>query len=109
MVDRWREKRRHPRFRVHCPISFISYDELRFGETADLSLGGMKIHCRTILLQGETYEFTVVMNGQAISPRGKIVYIQSQSEFAYEAGVSFLHLSEEHANRLNGFLSVQIP
>ncbi len=109
MIQPWKEKRRHPRFRVYCPISFISFDKLRLGETADLSLGGMRIHCRTILLKGETYEFTVVMNGHAISPKGKIVYIQSQPEFTYGAGVSFLPLSEEHENRLNGFLSAQNP
>jgi len=107
MSHPWREKRKYPRFRVCCPVSFISFDKLRLGETADISLGGMKIHCRSMLLKGETYEFTLVMNGRAISPTGRIVYLQSQPEFIYGAGVSFLYLSEEHHTQLHGFLTAQ--
>jgi len=107
MTQHWKEKRRYPRYPIHCPVSFMSFDELRFGETEDLSLGGMKIYSRTVLLEGKTYDFIVVMNGRAITPKGKIVYLQSQRTFTYGAGVSFLHLSEDHQNRLSGFLSVQ--
>lgn len=109
MIQGWKEKRKHPRVRVHCPISFMSFDQLRIGETADLSLGGMKIYCRAILLKGEVYDFTVVMNGRAIYPKGKVVYLQNTPEFTYGAGVLFLHLSKEHQNQLSGFLSVQKP
>jgi c-di-GMP-binding flagellar brake protein YcgR len=107
MIQGWKEKRKHPRVRVHCPISFMSFDQLRIGETADLSLGGMKIQCRAILLKGQVYDFTVVMNGRAIYPKGRVVYLQNQPEFTYGAGVFFLHLSEEHQVQLSGFLSAQ--
>ena len=103
----WKEKRSYPRFHVHCPISFICFDKLRIGETADLSLGGMKIQSRTMLLAGETYDFTVVINGRAISPKGRIVYLENHPEFTYGAGVSFVHLSEDHQSQLTGFLSTQ--
>lgn len=104
MIQEWQEKRKHPRFRVNCPVSFICFDKLKIGETQDLSLGGMKIQSRYMFFTGETYDFTVVMNGHSISPRGKIVYIENQPEFTYGAGVSFLQLSEDHQNQLNGFL-----
>ena len=107
MTHEWRRKRKHPRLRVHCPISFICFDKLRIGETADLSLGGMKIQSHYMLLTGETYDFTVVINGRAISPKGKIVYLENQPEFTYGAGVSFVQLSKDHQNKLNGFLSTQ--
>lgn len=104
-----KEKRKHPRFQVHCPVSFIWFDKLRIGETADMSLGGMKIQSRYLLITGETYDFTVVMNGRSISPKGKIVYLQDQPEFAYGAGVSFVQLSEDHQSQLNRFLSTRKP
>lgn len=104
-----KEKRRHPRFQVHCPISFICFGKLKIAETADLSLGGMKIRSRYMLLTGETYDFTVVIDGRAISPRGKIVYLETRPEFTYGAGVSFVHMPEGHQNRLSGFLSARKP
>ena len=107
MIQDSNERRKHRRFQVTCPISFISYDKLRIGQTADLSLGGMKIHSRYMLFTRETYDFTVVMNGRSISPKGRIVYLENTPEFTYGAGVSFLHLSEDHENQLNGFLSAQ--
>jgi c-di-GMP-binding flagellar brake protein YcgR len=104
----WKEKRRYARFEVNCPISFICSNKLRIGETADLSQGGMKIQSRYLLFAGETYDFTVVMNGQAISPKGKVVYLENQLEFTYGAGVSFVHMSEDHQAQLNSFLEKRI-
>jgi hypothetical protein len=60
-----------------------------------------------MLLAGETYNFTVVLNGHAISPKGKIVYLENQPEFTYGAGISFVQLSEDHESHLNGFLSTR--
>jgi hypothetical protein len=68
MAEGWSERRKYPRFHVTCPISFVCFDKLRIGETSDLSEGGMKIQSRYILFTGETYDFTVVMNGRSISP-----------------------------------------
>ena len=107
MIQNWKEKRRYPRFKVNCPVSFICFDKLKIGETQDLSLGGMKIRSRAMLFKGETYDFTVVMNGHTISPRGRIVYIETRPEFTYGAGISFLHLSEDHQTHLDGFLSAK--
>jgi len=107
MIQGWKEKRRYPRFKINCPVSFICFDRLKIGETQDLSLGGMRIQSRYMLFRGETYDFTVVMNGHAISPRGKIVYLENEPEFTYGAGVSFLQLSEDQQNQLNGFLSAR--
>ncbi|MBW2059426.1 MAG: PilZ domain-containing protein [Deltaproteobacteria bacterium] len=104
MAQGWKEKRRYPRFRVNCPISFICFSKLRIGETSDISLGGMKIQCRYFLLPAETYDFTVVVRGRAISPRGRVVYLATQGEFGYEAGVCFVGISEEHQKHLASFL-----
>lgn len=109
MIHGWEEKRKYPRFPVHFPVSFLCYDNLRIGETSDLSLGGMKIQSHYMLYTGEIYDFTVVMNGRAISPKGRVVYTETQREFTYGAGVSFVHLSEDHQKRLNGVLSHQNP
>ncbi len=105
MAEGWKEKRKHPRVQINCPVSFICFDKLRIGETSDLSQGGMRIQSRYILFTGETYEFTVVMNGRSISPRGKVVYIKNQPEFTYGAGVSFVQISDDQLNQLSAFLS----
>jgi c-di-GMP-binding flagellar brake protein YcgR len=107
MVQGWEEKRRYPRFQINCPISFICFDKLRIGETADISIGGMKIQSRYLLFAGETYDFTVVMNGRAISPKGKVVYLENQPEYSYGAGVSFVNISEDHQSQLTSFLSAE--
>jgi c-di-GMP-binding flagellar brake protein YcgR len=107
MADDWKERRKYPRFDINCPLSFICFDKLRIGETSDLSQGGMKIQSRYILFTGETYDFTVVMNGRSISPKGKVVYLENKPEFTYGAGVSFIHMSEDHQNQLNSFLSAK--
>ena len=107
MEQERKEKRQYPRFRVNCPVSFICFDKLRIGEALDLSLGGMKIQCRYVLFAGETYDFTLVVDGRAISPKGKVVYLENQPEFSYGAGVSFLHLSDDHKSQLNAFLTTQ--
>ncbi len=67
----------------------------------------MKIQSRYMMFSGEIYDFTVIMNGRAISPKGKVVYLDHQPELTYGAGVSFLHLSEEHRNQLDAFLTAQ--
>ncbi len=107
MIHNRQEKRRHPRLKVSYPISFICFNKLKIGETQDLSLGGMKIQSRAMLFEGETFDFTVVMNGHTISPRGRIVYTETRPEFTYGAGISFLHLSEDHQTQLDGFLSAK--
>jgi c-di-GMP-binding flagellar brake protein YcgR len=107
MAEEWKEKRKYPRLHINCPISFICFDKLRIGETADLSQGGMKIQSRYILFTGETYDFTVVMNGRSISPKGKVVYLENQPEFTYGAGVSFVQISEDQQNELDAFLSAK--
>ncbi len=107
MSDKWKERRRYPRFQINCPVSFICFDKLRIGETSDLSQGGMKIQSRYILFTGETYDFTVVMNGRSISPKGKVVYLENQPEFTYRAGVSFVQISDDQQNQLGAFLSAK--
>ena len=109
MAQGWKEKRKFPRFEISCPISFICFNKLRIGETSDLSLGGMRIQSRYLLFAGETYEFTVVMNGRAINPTGKVVYLQNQPEFNYGAGVSFIDLSDDQQTQLDAFLAVRGP
>jgi hypothetical protein len=107
MLQLQKEKRKHPRHQINCPVSFIFFDNLKIGETSDLSLGGMKLHSRYLLFIGETYDFTVVMNGRSINPRGKVVYIENQPHFKYGTGVSFVQMSEDQSNQLSGFLSTQ--
>ncbi|NIO04556.1 MAG: hypothetical protein GTN74_08055 [Proteobacteria bacterium] len=107
MIQAHTEKRKHPRYPLKCPVSFIFFNNLKIGETSDLSLGGMKLRSRYMLFTGETYDFTVVVNGHAINPKGKIVYIENQPQFTYGTGVSFVDMSKDHHSRLSGFLSGQ--
>ena len=101
------EKRKSPRFKVNCPVSFICFDKLKLGEVVDLGLGGMKIQSRYILFAGETYDFMVVINGQAIQPKGRVVYSENRPEFAYGIGISFLNVSDDTQSKLNAFLSAR--
>ena len=99
------ERRRYPRFQVNCLVSFLSFDRLKTGETLDLGLRGMRIQSRSILFAGETYDFTLIVNGDVITPKGKIVHVEDRSELdCYGACVSFMDLSENHLKRLGHFL-----
>jgi c-di-GMP-binding flagellar brake protein YcgR len=105
MVQKWVEKRRYPRFSVSYPVSYLAADKLKIAETLDLSLGGMKIHSLHRLCVDETYAFTIVIEGRAISPMGKVVHTQPRQGFAHGVGVSFSRLTRAHRKRLNTFLS----
>ncbi len=105
MIQTWEEKRKYSRIRVNCPVSFLSYGRLVIGETVDLSLGGMKIQCRSMLSIGQAYDFMILINDHPIDPNGKIVYGENQPEFTHSAGVSFLNLPKDHHNQLREFLS----
>jgi len=107
MNQSWEEKRRFSRFRVNCPVSFLSSGRLIIGETVDLSLGGMKIQCRSMLSVGQAYDFTVLIDDHPIGPNGRIVYRENQPEFTYNAGVSFLNLPKNHHNQLSELLSIR--
>ena len=98
-------RRGYPRFQVCCPVSYLSFNKLKIAETLDVGFGGMKIQSRNILLEGETYDFTVSINGRTIGPKGKIVHIENRPESCYEANVSFSHLPKNDHNQLEGFLS----
>jgi flagellar biosynthesis protein FlhG len=99
------ERRRYPRFQVNCPLSFVSFDRLKTGETLDLGLKGMRIESRSMLFAGEIYDFTLIVNGDVIAPKGKVVHVENRSELDhYGAHVSFMHLSENHLKRLGHFL-----
>jgi hypothetical protein len=105
MIQDFTERRMHPRFEVNCPVSFFSSDKLRIAETLDLSLGGMKIQSRHVLFIGETYDFTVVIKGRGLNPKGKVAHIRTQPGLTYGVGVSFVKLSKPNKARLAKFLS----
>lgn len=109
MIQNRKERRKHPRSQVNCPVSFFSSGKLRIAETLDLSLGGMRIQSRHVLFVGETYDFTVVIRGQGLYPKGRVAHVQTQSGLTYGVGVSFVELSKANKARLNRFLSTYKP
>jgi len=99
------DRRRYPRFQVNCLVSFLSFDRLKTGETLNLGLRGMRIQSRTILFAGEIYDFTLIVNGDVVTPKGKVVHVEDRPGLdRYGACVSFMDLSENHLKRLGHFL-----
>jgi c-di-GMP-binding flagellar brake protein YcgR len=98
-------KRKHPRFEVSTPVSFVAHGKLRIASTENLSQGGMRLCTRYLLFMNQVCDFNVVISARAIRVQGRVVYIQDLQLFDYGVGVCFSQLSPEDQNHLSRYLT----
>ncbi len=101
------ERRNYPRVEVSHPVlCFIDiYPRPKGASTLDLSLGGARIETSYGLIAGERVEVTIGIRPQAITCRGKAVYVIGSDEGRMKAGIKFEDLSDYDRLYLQEYLS----
>ncbi len=101
------ERRNDPRVEVSHPVLCFTdmYSRPKCASTVDLSLGGARIETLYGLISGETVEITIAIRPQAITCRGKAIYVSGLDDGSMKAGIKFEDLSEHDRLYLRQYLS----
>lgn len=105
------ERRKHPRLPIlHGilePIEIEFYtDEKNKNKVpqpailSDLSQGGMRLIMFMEPPHAKEFNITLKLDNLEIPVKGKIAWIKQKSE-VYMVGISFTHISKEHAHKIN--------
>ena len=98
------EARRHPRYAVHKPISYL-YEGKRFlALTLNLGLGGTRIETRHYLPEDEPLDIHIDLGPNSIWTKGRPVYSWFLSGSRYISGLQFTEVSEQDQSSLKDYL-----
>ena len=94
------EKRRHPRIPVRWPITIITDKGTIEGESRNITIAGVFVHCQEELHEGEIYQMIINMpKRESILVKGKVVWsnFDSMEETSSYRGMgfSFIKISDE--------------
>ena len=101
------EKRKATRVEACHPVLYFTdiYRRPKVGSTRDLSLGGIRMETPHDLVKGERLEVTIAIRPQAITCRGKAIYVSMPETGKTQAGIQFEGLSEYDELHLRQYLS----
>jgi c-di-GMP-binding flagellar brake protein YcgR len=101
------ERRHHPRLEASHPVLCFAdiYARPKGASTLDLSLGGTRIETPFGLRTGESLEITIAIPSQAITCRGRAVYVTGPENGSMKVGIKFEQLSEYDKLYLRQYLS----
>ena len=103
------ERRNYPRSGVSHFVLYFSdiYPRPRVASTLDLSLGGtgIKTSYGYGLVRGERLEISIAIPPQAITCRGKAIYVVGPEDGRMKAGIEFEELSTHDKLHLKQYLS----
>jgi hypothetical protein len=74
--------------------------------TSDVSLGGVKIQADIPMPVDERLELIILLENEAIRPRGRVVRSNPSSNRKYDVGICFETISHQCLERLEHFLGV---
>jgi hypothetical protein len=101
-----KERRRHKRFELSLALAY-HWGMLRGTlRTSDVSLGGVKIQADTPMPVDERLELIILLENEAIRPRGRVVRSNPSSNRKYDVGICFEAISHQCLERLERFLRV---
>ena len=115
-LNRYEERRHHPRFSVQLPLDYWETPEVvRGGIVADISATGLRIHSVYTLQTGADLEIRVYVSKEeytfgSIEGRGKIIWRTLHREGAWKGYACGLYLTEmalEDRERLKQILTHQ--
>jgi DNA-binding ferritin-like protein len=104
-MDSIGDRRKHPRFPVHLPVSIFYKEKRAVGHTLDVGLGGMKIYTDQILPSRWELLFQLVLGGKFIWVKGRFVFAQTQPESVNFFCIQFLEARKENLFILHEYLS----
>ncbi|MBW2056051.1 MAG: PilZ domain-containing protein [Deltaproteobacteria bacterium] len=98
-------RRSHPRPELQRIVSYFHRGKRFLTVTLNLGLGGMKIRTPYHIPECRNLGFRLVLAGQSIRLRGKVVYSRLLSDHETVSGVQFLGLSRKAEAALRRELS----
>lgn len=100
-----RDRRKYPRFVASHHVSFPYNGRTRTSNTLDLSLGGARIQTVFPVRVGEVIHVSIVIGGNTISPRGRVIHGKQYPELRYNTGFNFETLDQEELAYLSEYLT----
>ena len=110
MVDP-RERRNAPRINVSWPITIITSQGTIEGESRNITLSGIFIHCKKKLPEDEVYQMIIKLpNGKQIIVKGQMMWsnLDGREELSVlvDMGFSFIKMSDQDQEILRTVISV---
>jgi hypothetical protein len=98
------ERRRHPRFALPLALAYTCGETKDTLRTVDVSLGGTRIQPDRPIPVDERLNLIILLENEAIKPRGKVVRSMQSSNRIYDVGISFEFMSHQWLSLLKRFL-----
>lgn len=104
------EKRRHPRIPVRWPITIITDQGTIEGESRNITIAGIFVHCREELHKDEIYQMIIkIPKKESILVKGKVVWTNFEGMDLNSSyigmGFSFIKISDEDRQLLGDVIS----
>ena len=104
------EKRRHPRIPVRWPITIITDQGTIEGESRNITVEGIFVHCKEELRRGEDYQMIIrIPKQESVLVKGKVVWSNFESMDLNSSyigmGFSFIRISDEDRQLLGEVIS----
>jgi c-di-GMP-binding flagellar brake protein YcgR len=121
-MEEYEEQRKHPRFIVDYPISFLlSNDEIVAATVHDISSGGIQIRCDRITAHKVQHEYeskkektstkfgvNIILpleyRQEKVEAVCNLVYILRREEDVYAIGMEFIEMAENNRTTLEKFI-----
>jgi hypothetical protein len=99
------DRRKYPRFNASHHVRFKYNGRTRTSNTIDLSLGGARIETVFPMRVGDMIEVSVVIGGNTISPKGRVIHGREHRELRYNSGFNFESLKQDDHDYLAQYLA----
>ena len=105
------ERRQMPRINVNWPITIITSQGTIEGESRNITLSGVFIHCKTKLPEDEVYQILIKLpNEKQIVVRGQMMWSnlngRPDTGVLVDMGFSFIRMSDEDQEVLRSVISL---
>ena len=105
------ERRQMPRINVNWPITIITSQGTIEGESRNITLSGVFIHCKTKLPEDEVYQILIKLpNEKQIVVKGQMMWSnlngRQDTGVLVDMGFSFIRMSDEDQEVLRSVISL---
>ncbi len=102
------ERRKHPRVAVTWPVTIIAEDGPVEGETKNITVEGVFIHCTQRLLPGNTYRMVIKPPHGPIEVEGELVWsnLENLGERSAVPGMGFYFVKVADEDRAHLSLAI---
>ena len=105
------ERRQMPRINVNWPITIITSQGTIEGESRNITLSGVFIHCKTKLPEDEVYQILIKLpNEKQIVVKGQMMWSnlngRPDTGVLVDMGFSFIRMSDEDQEVLRSVISL---